>query len=375
MFVSAPGGTVMRRACPAHPNGRPRHLRGYRWALVSSLAAGGSGSSTAATSGSASTTSRTTDAGPEARGRSARRCSSTFAAPDQTRRPRRRTDDEDAAIALWTLLRADATAASTTSTTSWSGSPACSRCGAGSSATWRTGCGTATDPPETTEPFAEALFDYVAGHDGRVPGRARPAERHRGAGARPAPAALDLPPQGGRPDRVGGAPAAGRAEGGAGRAAVRRVRRRRPEPAARPPLRARAGGRRAACRSTARTSTRRRRGARAEQRDVAVRPAPALARRGHGAPGGVRGDQLAAVAPDGAGAASGSASRRELVGYYTEHVEADAVHEQLAVRDDLRRARRGRARRWRTTSSSARSPAWTSRTGSPRRLLTQWGAA
>ena len=41
---------------------------------------------------------------------------------------------------------------------------------------------------------------------------ARAAERHRRAGARPAAAALDLPPQGGRPDRVGGAPASRRAK-------------------------------------------------------------------------------------------------------------------------------------------------------------------
>ena len=74
---------------------------------------------------------------------------------------------------------------------------------------------------------------------------ARPARRRHRSGARPLPAALGLPPQGGGPGRVGGAAPGRPRQGGADGAAVRRVRRRRPGPAARPPLRARAGGVRA----------------------------------------------------------------------------------------------------------------------------------
>ena len=82
-----------------------------------------------------------------------------------------------------------------------------------------------------------------------------------------------------------------------------------------------------------------------------------------GPPRGVRGDQLDAFAPVGPGSAAAGLAG-ELAAYYPEHVEADAVHEQLAVRGicvPLVEADRPAA----TTSSSASSPASTRRTASP----------
>ena len=64
--------------------------------------------------------------------------------------------------------------------------------------------------------------------------------RNRGravAGARVRGPALAVPPQGGRPARLGAAPAVGPGQGGDGRGRVRRVRRRPRRPRPRPPLR------------------------------------------------------------------------------------------------------------------------------------------
>ena len=153
---------------------------------------------------------------------------------------------------------------------------------------------------------ATSSADLVRSH--RRPRRAvaraaRAAARHRGAGARPAAPALDLPPQGGRPDRVGRPPAAG----GRAKAALVEVQYDEygagdPNRLHHAPLRRGPGGVRAEPPSAAPTSTtpppevleqnnamslfglhRRLRGA-------AARP---LRR--------VRGDQLAALAADGAG--------------------------------------------------------------------------
>ena len=64
---------------------------------------------------------------------------------------------------------------------------------------------------------------------------------------------------------------------------------------------------------------------------------------------------------------------QEMADYYDEHVEADAVHEQLAVRTICGACWR-RSRCWPTASGSARSAAWTSRTVSPAGSLSEWAA-
>ena len=196
------------------------------------------------------------------------------------------------------------TAGSTTSRTSWSGSPACWRCAAGSSATLEDRLRARYRPPETDRAVRRGALRLHRRSRRRSPWP-RHVQRHghRGPGARPAPAALDLPPQGGRPDRLGRAPAS------------RRRRRRRwwscmyDEYGAGDPNRLHAhlfarGMEAAGLRAEygAYVDEAPARDPRAEQRDVAVRPAPALARRGTRPPGGVRGHQLAALAPDGAGA-------------------------------------------------------------------------
>ena len=68
------------------------------------------------------------------------------------------------------------------------------------------------------------------------------------------------------------------------------------------------------------------------ERDVAVLPQPSAARRRGGALRGVRGIQLGAV-PSRSPLGSERGSRRCRAEYFDEHVEADAVHEQIAARD------------------------------------------
>ena len=155
------------------------------------------------------------------------------------------------------------------------------------------------------------------------------------------------------------------AEGGARGAAVRRVRRRRPGPAARAALRPRHGGERAA----ARARRLRRRGAgrdpRAEQRAVAC----------SGCSAGSAAPRWATSRPSRRPARCRRVGWRrgcerlgfpaEMVGYYAEHVEADAVHEQVAAARHLRRAGRRGARALEPTCGSALGRASTSRTGPP----------
>ena len=136
-----------------------------------------------------------------------------------------------------------------------------------------------------------------------VAGPVRADRGDRGAGARPAAGALGLPPQGGRPDVLGRSRGWPGAQGGPGRAAVRRVRRRRPAPAARRTC-SRAGMEASGLRPEY--------GAYVDEAPVEVLEQNnalsmfGLQRRLRGAarrpPGGLRGDQLAAVAPDGTGA-------------------------------------------------------------------------
>ena len=90
---------------------------------------------------------------------------------------------------------------------------------------------------------------------------------------------------------------------------------------------------------TARTSTRHPPRCRAEQRDDAVRSAPAAAGGRRRPPRCLRGDQLDAFAPDDPGPPRLEMPTRWSA-YYLEHVEADAVHEQSRPRH-LRPARRG----------------------------------
>ena len=69
------------------------------------------------------------------------------------------------------------------------------------------------------------------------------------------------------------------------------------------------------------------------QRDVALRPEPAPAGSGDGPPRGLRGDQLGPLAQDRRRGGAGRAASETVAAYFLEHVEADAVHEQVAVRD------------------------------------------
>ena len=150
--------------------------------------------------------------------------------------------------------------------------------------------------------FVDDAFDWIDEHDG--PSLARHVHRDADLGPGPGPAArpVDLPPQGGRPGRLAGPAARGANQGCADGAPVRRVRRRRPEPAAPRAVRQGHGCQRPG--PVVRGPPRRRtgRGARAEQRVVPARAAPQAARRRARPPRGVRGDQRAAVAPDGRGA-------------------------------------------------------------------------
>ncbi|CAA9543733.1 MAG: FIG01125890: hypothetical protein, partial [uncultured Thermoleophilia bacterium] len=125
----------------------------------------------------------------------------------------------------------------------------------------------------------------------------RRARRHPRPGARVPRAPLRLPAQGGRSAHVGRAAAARRAQGGAGRDPVRRVRRRPPGPHPRPAVRRRHGrrGARQRVRRLPRPDPRRDAGDR--EPDVAARPAPALARRDRRPPGALRDDLLGPEPP------------------------------------------------------------------------------
>ena len=198
--------------------------------------------------------------------------------------------------------------------------------------------------PELDGAFADNFFSFVEDHDGpSLADHVRRARRPR-PGARAAPAPLDLPPQGGRPHRLGGAAAPTARQGGAGRAPVRRVRRRRPQPAARPPLRARAGGGRAALGVR---RLRRRRPVEILEQNNAM-SLFGLHRRLRGAAVG----HLAAFETTSSLPSRRLAQgldrlglRRPMVDYYDEHVAADAVARAARRARHLRRPRRrGRAR-------------------------------
>ena len=125
-----------------------------------------------------------------------------------------------------------------------------------------------------------------------------------------------------------------RAEGGAGRDPGRRVRRRPRPSGSTPQLFADAmRGARARPAYGAYLDRDPRRHARDGQPDVAVRPAPALARRDRRPPRAVRDDLVVAQPPLRQRAAPAGLRRATRPRFFDEHVEADAVHEAIAAVD------------------------------------------
>ena len=113
----------------------------------------------------------------------------------------------------------------------------------------------------------------------------------------------------------------------------RRVRRRQARADPRHDVRPRHGG--AAASTRPRRLSRRdpRLHARHRQPDVAPGPPPALARRDRGPPRAVRDDLVDTEPPLRDAGCAGSASASEATAFFDEHVEADAVHENIAAVD------------------------------------------
>ena len=147
------------------------------------------------------------------------------------------------------------TAASPASPTTASGSPGCSRCAARSSACSSGPCARTSARRRTWRRHAELdalLVEPVDGAGAVV----APAPRRRAvAAARVRRPPLALPPQGGRPAGLGDRPAGRAREGRARHRRARRVRRGRPGPHARPPVRRHDGRARAVDRLRRTTST------------------------------------------------------------------------------------------------------------------------
>ena len=119
--------------------------------------------------------------------------------------------EADAAIALWALYELHYRGFEDADDARSSGTPTCSACAATSSATSRTGCARGGTRRRARRRRSRTTF-FALGRP-RTTGRRWPHFVHRHAdpraGARAAAAALGLPPQGVRPDRLGGAAAAG----------------------------------------------------------------------------------------------------------------------------------------------------------------------
>ena len=181
--------------------------------------------------------------------------------------------------------------------------------------------------------LAAGFFDWVGRHDGPSLARYVQTEATRRAGARPAAGAFGLPPQGGRPHDVGDPAPADGSEGGAGRACSTT------STASGDPNRLHAH---LWARGMAASGLRPEYGAYVDAAPFEILEQNnavsmfGLKRRLRGAAVG----HLAAFE-----ATSSIPSRQmaqglerlgfpaEMIGYYTEHVEADAVHEQVALRD------------------------------------------
>ena len=331
------------RARPASANGAARQRRVGGAAAPAAARAGSAGWRTRFPDGSAGT-SGTVLVPARARGDASARSSSTLGGPPHELPRRRRRP---------------------TSPTRWATTTCTSRC------TSATSCTTAACPgvDERWE-WEPSLLALRAELEARLRGRAAARSARRGrrrsrprdgpraarrsptpttgrrcratssatgtldAGARVRRAPLGLPAQGGRPALVGDPAAVRPAEGRAGRDPGRRVRRR----AARARPRRSCSRRRwtalgldAALRRLPRRHPRR--DARHREPDVAVRAAPPLARRDRRAPRAVRDDLLGAQPPLRRRPAPARASAARATDFFDEHVEADAVHENIAAVD------------------------------------------